>query len=198
VLAAGWSLVLGVPEVGRQDHFFDLGGHSLLVLGLIRHLTPLGWRLDVRSVFHHPRLIDLAAAMVPVAAEQDDSGPGHPGIAAGATRIEPGMLPLVDLQQDQLDQLVQTVPGGAANVQDIYPLTPMQEGILFHHLLSGEHEGEQGDTYIMPLLLSAQGRPELDALLAALNAVANRHDMLRTSVHWQGLPRAVQVVQPWC
>jgi amino acid adenylation domain-containing protein len=97
--------------------------------------------------------------------------------------------PLITLSQDEIGLIASRVPEGEANIQDIYPLAPMQEGILFHHLLEGE-----GDAYLLRSVLAFDGRERLDAFLDALQTVIDRHDVLRSSVHWEGLAQPAQVV----
>ncbi|MDD5275159.1 MAG: amino acid adenylation domain-containing protein [Methylovulum sp.] len=188
-LAAIWQDLLGLGQVGRHDNFFELGGHSLMVVTLIERLRQQGWTASVQAVFITPTLSAMAAAIA--------TGGNNPAFKAppnlipeACTQITPEMLTLVSLSQQEIDGICADVPGGAANIQDIYPLAPLQEGILFHHLLQ-----TQGDTYLSRTVITFDDRNRLDTFLAALQTVINRHDILRTAIHWQGLPQPVQVVQ---
>ncbi|MCC4598399.1 condensation domain-containing protein, partial [Xanthomonas campestris pv. phormiicola] len=185
LLAALWSELLGVDRVGRHDSFFALGGHSLLAIKLIERLRQQGWELQVRTLFSAATLAGLAAALRQCGAVE--APPNR--IRPDCTRITPELLPLVQLTQSEIDAVVATVAGGAANVQDIYPLAPLQEGLLFHHLASPE-----GDAYLNISVLAFATRSRLDAFVAALEAVIARHDILRTGFAWQGLATPVQVV----
>ncbi|WP_122240533.1 condensation domain-containing protein, partial [Pseudomonas syringae] len=160
---------------------------QLVVQGNRRALTDNGLLEHLRE--HKPALIELI--------EQGDyqngkrGAPALPanGIEQGCERITPEMLTLVKLDQAAIDLLMDAIPGGAANVQDIYPLAPLQQGILYHHV-----SATQGDPYVMQVQFAFSDQARRDAFAEALQSVITRHDILRTSVHWKGLETPVQVV----
>ena len=185
LLAQIWAEVLQVERVGRHDHFFELGGHSLLAVNLIERMRQLGMSSDVRVLFGQPTLAALAAS---VGSGREVEVPTN-RIPPGCTQITPDLLPLVELDQTTLDRIIATVPGGAAYVQDIYPLAPLQEGILYHHITAA-----QGDPYLLQSQLAFDSTERVEAYAAALRQVMARHDILRTAVVWEGLTTPVQVV----
>ncbi|MBP2858981.1 amino acid adenylation domain-containing protein [Dickeya oryzae] len=189
VLAQLWQTILGVHQVGRQDNFFELGGHSLMAMQLQAMLREQQYYTDVPTIFAHPVLADLAQQV----RDEDDASQTwvipENQVTPETTALHPALFPLVSLSQQQIDQIVARIPGGVANIQDIYALAPLQEGILFHHLFD-----EVGDPYLQCGHLSFAHRETLDRYLDAIQCVIDRHDVLRTAFIWQGVETPVQVV----
>ncbi|WP_407119503.1 amino acid adenylation domain-containing protein [Bradyrhizobium sp. LMG 9283] len=184
-LAQIWAELLGVERVGRHDHFFALGGHSLLAVQLIERLRRRSLGVEVLTLFATPVLADQAASL---GSHQEVAVPAN-RITEQSTAITPEMLPLIELAQGEIDRIVATVPGGVGNIQDIYGLSPLQDGILFHHLLA-----TKGDPYLLVSQMAFADRGVLERYLAAVQRVVDRHDILRTSFVWEGLSRPAQVV----
>ncbi len=179
--------VLGVERVGPEDNFFELGGHSLLAVRLASRIRAvLGAEVGITALFEAPTPAGLALVTAP------------PGVAvpanlipAGAPEITPEMLTLVDLNAAQIASVVAGIDGGAANVADIYPLAPLQEGMLFHHLLAGPDET---DVYLGSSMLMFDSRARLEEFTTTLERIIARHEVFRTSLAWEQLPEPVQVV----
>lgn len=76
------------------------------------------------------------------------------------------------------------------NVADIYPLGPLQEGILFH-VVADQHAGH----YHQQLCCTIEGEFDIPTFKKAWDDTINRYDVLRTIFLWQGLERPLQVVR---
>ncbi|MEV4439885.1 amino acid adenylation domain-containing protein [Streptomyces sp. NPDC049577] len=108
------------------------------------------------------------------------------GTASGG--LTPSDLPLVGLTQTEIDEL-EAQPGGVA---DVLPLSPLQEGLLFHALYSDSGP----DVYAMQLAVDLQGPLDAPALRAAGQALLERHPNLRARFHHRPGGQAVQIIQP--
>ncbi|QSQ23764.1 non-ribosomal peptide synthase/polyketide synthase [Pyxidicoccus parkwayensis] len=103
-----------------------------------------------------------------------------------ARRFTPSDFPLAPLTPPALDALLRRT---GPDVEDIYPLSPMQQGMLFHALLAPE-----SGTYFEQLAWTVRGELDLEAFLQAWRTCLGRHSILRSSFHWEALESPLQVV----
>ncbi|GAX45367.1 amino acid adenylation domain-containing protein [Tolypothrix sp. NIES-4075] len=83
------------------------------------------------------------------------------------------------------------------NVEDFYPLSPMQQGIFFHSLAAPDQS-----IYFEQFSWTIQGKLNITAFHRAWEYIVERHSILRTCFVWQGLKEPVQIVYrqvklPW-
>ncbi|MDT4794631.1 Linear gramicidin synthase subunit B [compost metagenome] len=106
-------------------------------------------------------------------------------LAEGNGGFTPSDFPLAKLTQAQLDAL----PVPVASVEDIYPLSPMQEGLLVHTLLE-PHSG----IYFMQDRYIIDSEIDLPRFTAAWREVARRHDALRASFSLDDDGQMLQII----
>lgn len=184
-LARIWADVLRLERVGVHDNFFTLGADSVRSIQMVSRAHQSGVALTPRQVFQHPTVAELAQiaeatglveslAIVPVLTVTTDR-----------TCLTPADFPLASLSQQELDAL----PFEPRDIEDIYPLGPMQEGMLFHSLAQ-----PGSGVYVMQDRYALRGTIDVQAFSDAWQAVVNHHPILRTALLWESESRAHQLV----
>nr|QEO73952.1 condensation domain-containing protein [uncultured bacterium] len=92
-------------------------------------------------------------------------------------------FPLARLTAEQVDRIADR------DVEDVYPLTPLQAGMVFHSLV------DDGTAYVNQLRVRLSGVDDPTRLASAWQRVVDRTPILRSSVVWEGLDEPVQVVR---
>ena len=75
------------------------------------------------------------------------------------------------------------------DIQDIFDLTPMQEGMLFHYLREPGSE-----PYFEQLSLEISGEIDIECFEKTWNFVISMNDMLRAAFHWEKVQNPVQII----
>lgn len=104
----------------------------------------------------------------------------------GMGGLTPSDLPLVALSQSEIDRLESEY----GEIQDILPLSPVQEGMLFHAF----YDVTGPDIYNVQVLLTLEGALDEEALQEAARALLRRHPNLRAAFKHQELARPVQII----
>jgi NRPS condensation-like uncharacterized protein len=95
---------------------------------------------------------------------------------------------LVSLSQAEIEGLESTYP----QIEDVLPLAPLQEGLLFHAL----YDAQAPDIYMVQLELGLEGALDSDRMAAAVQALVARHASLRARFRHEHLGRPVQIIVP--
>ncbi|MFD6407163.1 amino acid adenylation domain-containing protein, partial [Streptomyces diastaticus] len=182
---SGWARSL-VLNPGGEHHPGEARGHVLEVVGAVQ---------DGRLTFTWTYSENLHARATVAALAERYTAELRELLAhcarPGAGRCTPSDFPLVRLTQDEVDRI--TLSGGErrpGDVVDVYPLTPLQSGMLFHAL----NEPGRG-AYLEQFTFVLDGVDDLAVLAGAWRQVVGASDALRVSVRWEGLPEPVQVVR---
>ncbi|PPK68804.1 non-ribosomal peptide synthetase [Actinokineospora auranticolor] len=176
VLCGLFAEVLGLDRAGVDDGFFALGGDSIIALRLAARAAKAGLLVSPSEIFREktPARLAAVARPAPLDGAVDD--------------------PLITLTAEEAAELAVVAPG----VEDVWPLAPLQAGLLFQTTLD-----DQGvDIYQTQWLVELTGPLDVAGLRGVWDAVFARHAELRLSFHRLASGRAVQAVArhvalPW-
>lgn len=161
-----WAQLLNIDpaRIGLDDNFFRLGGDSIMAMNLVADVRRSGLMLSVATVFQNPKLCDLVEHLTEVQFE-DEGGlikpfalmPNHQDTGIDDTKLELAQLCHVD----------------ATSVEDAYPCTPLQEGLLSLTLKT------PGD-YVLQSVMKLSTNIDLQQFRAAWDQTVASTPILRT------------------
>ncbi|MFG3660988.1 amino acid adenylation domain-containing protein [Streptomyces sp. NPDC047706] len=177
LLCGLYAGVLGLDSVTAEDDFLALGGDSITAIQLLVRAREAGLRLTTRDVFRHRTVEALAKAAV---ARTDQDTDDHPLVVADAAELAgiQGTRPLA--------------------VEELLPLTPLQQGFFFHAL----NGGPDGDAYVVQQVLDLAGPVDGPTLRRAAQRLLDRHAPLRAAFRRRADGTPVQIITrdaelPW-
>ncbi|HEU4510844.1 MAG TPA: amino acid adenylation domain-containing protein [Pyrinomonadaceae bacterium] len=169
-------------QMGMRQHLLDI--NSLVVGGQLQLSWSFSRNLHKQETIEQlaRNFINCLEAIISHCQSEDAGG------------YTPSDFPLAQLTQSELDHVLGE---RRQNVEDLYPLSPMQQGMLFHSLYAPDSQ-----LYFNQLSSPISGEINSENFKRAWQEVLDRHPILRTAFVWSGLKQPLQIVPqrvelPW-
>ena len=161
-----WSRVLGTSttRIGLEDNFFRLGGDSIAAIKLTAAARVQNISLPVATIFNNPTLSEMAKEM------------------KTTNRNEQTVAPFALIESSETDVLESVALQcgiTAGQIEDLYPCTPLQEGLM---ALSTKQPG----AYVAQYIFRVPHSIDLEHFKKAWNSTSQLHTILRTRIILQG------------
>ncbi|KAI0554287.1 hypothetical protein F4679DRAFT_527807 [Xylaria curta] len=161
-----WAQVLLIPDattISVDDSFFEIGGDSIIAMKAVTLARKAGIELSVADIFRHPTLTALAQSRTTTTNGHTDT-------------IEPFELLQSDRETEDIrEELAVLCDIDVSFIEDAYPCTPLQEGLLS---LTAKRQG----SYVMQAILQISDHIDLARLRLAWEEVIAFTAILRTTV----------------
>ncbi|MEM1394343.1 MAG: amino acid adenylation domain-containing protein, partial [Cyanobacteria bacterium P01_H01_bin.150] len=170
ILAKIWAEVLGLERVGIHDNFFSLGGDSIRSIQVQSQAQKYDLSFSIQKLFQFQTIYELAKNLTNI--KQSETSEIH------VQQVEPFTL----LSEEDRKKLPN-------DLEDAYPLSQLQAGMLFHSVYSP-------DTAIFHNVTSLHLKAPFDSqkLQIAIQELAAFHPILRTSFDLENYSEPIQLV----
>ena len=177
-LQALWAEILGLDRefIGADDSFLRLGGDSIGAMRLVATARNNGLSLSVADIFQAPQLSRMAQVM------ENSTYNAQP-----AELLQPfDLVTINESLEALLGEAAKQCESDEQSIEDIYPCTPLQEGLI---VLSTQYTG----AYLAQMAFQLPKSLDLERFKQAWQHVVNAHPILRTRIIYY--PKASQSLQ---
>jgi len=206
IMAQIWEAVLDRKKIGVHDNFFSIGGDSIKAIQIVSKANQEKMALKVIDLFDNPTIFELAQKVLyirsqahmkqneirsfhkkdPLDSSQYQNGSFDPD--QNVLSPQPGLLSEF-LNEDALNEILLTYEITKENIQAIYPLSPMQEGMLFHAIYDSNSAA-----FLQVDSFRVKGTFNIHIFEKSWNELFKRYDIFRTLFMYKGLKNPLQIV----
>lgn len=173
-LAAIWSRLLPAKRIGIHDSFFTVGGDSILVIKTISDIQKIfGVQIPVADYYNSPTIADIAAYLEV-----------HTALDTTAKTAQKDATAYLD----NLAKEVRQAYTGLYELEDAYPMTDIQKGMVFASI-ADKALAIYHDQMAYPMT-----DVQVDVFKKALQLMVQKHPSLRTAYNLSDFKEEVQLL----